>query len=73
MSDKTRSARDAFAFSLGGLRTAVPFMAVADDGINAAWDERLRNKRESADEPVAGADRILGRFWLSRHQRATQK
>ena len=44
MPGKTNSTRDAFGFSLMGLRAASSFttaMAVADDGINAAWDERL--------------------------------
>jgi hypothetical protein len=74
MADKNRSARDAFGFSLKGLRAAAYYtavMAVADDGINAAWDEKLRNKREIPGQPDAKAGRTYGRFWLSRHQRVT--
>jgi hypothetical protein len=74
MADKNRSARDAFGFSLKGLRAAAYYtavMAVADDGINAAWDERLGKKRDIPDEPVAKVGRTYGRFWLSRHQRVT--
>lgn len=74
MADKTRSARDAFAFSLRGLKAAASFttfMAIADDGINAAWDERLRQRRENRGEPPAVEGRRFGRFWLARHHRAT--
>jgi hypothetical protein len=46
-------------------------MVVADDGINAAWDAKLRKKREIHDQPDAKAGKTYGRFWLSRHQRAT--
>jgi hypothetical protein len=74
MADKTRSARDVFGFSLQGLRAAASFtavMAVADDGINAAWDKRLGKKREIPDEPAAKGGGTYGRFWLARHRRAT--
>ena len=74
MADKNRSARDAFGFSLKGLRAVASYtavMAAADDGINAAWDEKLRKKHDVPEEAVAKAGKTFGRFWLSRHQRAT--
>ena len=70
MPGKTNSTRDAFGFSLMGLRAASSFttaMAVADDGINAAWDERLRLKQESASETVINRGNAYGRFWLFRN------
>ena len=74
MADKTRSARDAFAFSLRGLKASASFttfMAVADDGINAAWDEKLRQQPEKRGDSRASDDTRFGRFWLARHRRAT--
>ena len=72
MSDKSNFTRDAFGFSLGGLRAASSYtsaLAVADDGINAAWDERLRLKQESPTEIVVNRGTTYGRFWLSRNLR----
>ena len=74
MSDKTRFTRDAFGFSLKGLRSTAAFaavMAVADDGINAAWDEKIGCKPD--EPPTEGPDSgsPSGRFWLSRHYGAT--
>jgi hypothetical protein len=74
MSGKTNFTRDAFGFSLRGLRAAASHttaMAVADDGINAAWDERLRLKQESSSETVRWSGATFGRFWLSRNLRIT--
>jgi len=74
MSGKTNFTRDAFGFSLRGLRAASSYataMAVADDGINAAWDERLKLKQESSSELVVNSGTAYGRFWLSRYLRVT--
>ena len=74
MSAKVKLTRDAFGFSLQGLRTTAAYaavMAVADDGINAAWDEKFRR---GPDVPPGKGPRIGplgGRFWLSRHYRPT--
>ena len=73
MSEKTRFTRDAFGFSLKGLRTAAAHaavMAVADDGINHAWDEKLGAGRETHGKTGASIWPTGGRFWLSRHYRA---
>lgn len=51
---KTENGRlDRFAFALGSVTLATPFIAVPivpDDRINAAWDLRLA-KREGGSEP----------------------
>ena len=49
MYEKAKLKRDAFAFSLGGMRTIasfVPAQAVADDRINRILDERLNRDRD---------------------------
>jgi hypothetical protein len=56
MADKTRSARNPFGFSLKGLKASAYMatgMAIGDDGINAAWDEKLRCHREHDEQPAA--------------------
>jgi hypothetical protein len=58
MSGKTNFTRDAFGFSLRGLR-------------DAAWDERLKLKQESSSELVVNSGTAYGRFWLSRYLRVT--
>jgi hypothetical protein len=74
MSDKNESTRDAFGFSLKGLRTAASYttmIAVADDGINKAWAEkfdRAKKSQASEDSAVSAAN---GRFWLSRRYWST--
>jgi len=72
MSGKTNSTRDPFGFGLRGLRTAAAYtttMAVADDGINAAWDERLKLEQENPSEVVVNSGPAYGRFWLFRSLR----
>ena len=74
MSGKTNFTRDAFGFSLRGLRAASSYataMAVADDGINAAWDERLKLAQENPSEMVVNSGPAYGRFWLFRSLRVT--
>ena len=73
MSVKANATRDAFGFGLGALRTAAAYtttMAVADDGINAAWDERLKLAQENPSEMVVNSGPAYGRFWLFRSLRA---
>ena len=56
MADKTKSARNPFGFSLLGLKASASFaagVAIGDDGINAAWDEKLRCHREHNKQPAA--------------------
>ncbi len=67
MFKKDRKARDAFTFSLGGMTTVTPFVAmpmVADDRINKVRDERLRQARNTRDKKPRG--------WLYRHRQAAQ-
>ena len=76
MPGKTNSIRDAFGFSLRGLWVTASYsaaMAVADDGINAAWDERL-NREQASTGDVSGESRAAyGRFWLFRNLQARSK
>ena len=74
MSGNTNSTRDPFGFGLGALRTAAAYtttMAVADDGINAAWDERLKLEQKNPSEMVVNGGPAYGRFWLFRSLRVT--
>ena len=53
MFGKTSKARDAFAFSLGGMTAITSFVAapaLADDRINRIRDERVREARKSCDD-----------------------
>lgn len=73
MSEKAKSGRDAFTFSLLGLKTIAGYTAasaIAHDRINKAWDEKLRKAQE--EQPVAGGRPRLasGRFWLTRRHGA---
>lgn len=46
MIDKAKNRLDAFAFALGGVSARSAYVAmpiVANDRINAAWDEKLRD------------------------------
>lgn len=52
MSEKARSGRDAFAFSLKGMTTIASFTiapAVADDYLAKVWSDKLSRPR--ADDP----------------------
>jgi hypothetical protein len=52
MFEKVKPARDAFTFSLGGMRAVAPFVAapiIADDRINKAVDERMNAVRDDHD------------------------
>lgn len=57
MSKKANSRRDAFTFSLGGMTTVASFVAapaLADDRINKALDERLRQARKAQNPTPRG-------------------
>ena len=67
MSDKARTARDPFAFSLGGIAaksTHVAMPAVADDRINRAIDAKL--SREPENQPDTSNVRLPRGFRLFR-------
>ena len=56
MADKAKSLRDAFGFSLRGLKASAAVaagMAIGDDGINASWNEKLRRNQEERDQLAA--------------------
>jgi len=49
MFEKAKPGRDAFTFSLGGMRTIASFIAapaIADDQLNKARDAQLKQTRE---------------------------
>ena len=72
MSNKAKPARDAFAFSLGGISAVSSFFitpAVADDLINEARDERLRRLPEDQPDTAKELGTFWGRFWLFRRRR----
>lgn len=57
MSEKSRSGRDAYTFSLGGMSAIASFAAptaIASDSLNKSWSQRLR--RSAEDQPVSEAD-----------------
>lgn len=77
MPEKSKSGRDAFTFSLDGLRAIAPFTvapAIAHDRINKVIDEELRQPREDQpredqpreDQPTVAAEIGIswGRYWL---------
>ena len=53
MTDNVKASRDAFTFSLGGIRAISSFVAapvVADDRINKVLDDRLKQVRDDRGE-----------------------
>ena len=67
MSEKARSGRDAFTFSLLGLRVVAAYTAataIAHDRINKDIDERLRQPHEDQPDPAREIGTAWGRFWL---------
>lgn len=73
MFEKAKSGRDAFTFSLGGIRTIASFVAAPAldcNRLNEVLNERLSQDHEvqpdTAEEPAA----IKGRFWLLRLRQA---
>ena len=66
MIEKAKSGRDAFTFSLGGLRSIASFTAVpviADDRLNKAWDERLGQPQEDQPSTVREIEDVLARYF----------
>lgn len=58
MSEKAKSGRDAFTFSLGGMTAMAPFVAapiLADDRINRILDERRQQAREAHGPRLRGS------------------
>ncbi len=56
MSKNRGNSRDRFAFSLRGLAATASFgfaCAIADDGINRAWDRKLRLKAQMQDDSAS--------------------
>jgi len=72
MIEKARRERDAFSFSLGGMRTVSSFIAasaIAHDRLNKARDERLSQRPEDQPDSAGEITALKGRFWLSRRLR----
>ena len=72
MGNKAKPARDAFAFSLGGISAITSFVAapaIADDLINQARDERLRRLQDDQPDTAEELSTPWGRFWLRRRRR----
>jgi len=64
MSEKAKSGRDAFTFSLGGMTAIAPFMAapiLADDRINRILDERRQQAREARGPRLRGSLHSCGK------------
>lgn len=73
MSERTKSATDAFTFSLSGLRAVAGYAvatAIENDRINKAWDEKLVLEQDDQPGTAGQAGSVPGRFWLSRRHRA---
>ena len=69
----TKKARDAFAFSRGGLtaRSSLALIpAIAHDRINQALDEKLKASQEDQPETGQELNSFWGRFWLRARRRA---
>lgn len=66
MSEKARSGRDAFGFSLRGMKTTASFAVapvVADDRINKIIDERLRRPQEDRPDTVRRIEDFLAGYF----------
>ena len=64
MSEKAKSGRDAFTFSLGGMNTISSFTvvpAIADDRINRILDERRQQAREARGPRPRGSLQSCGK------------
>ena len=73
MNETKMRERDAFTFSLGGLRTIASFApapAIARDRINRAIDERLRQSHVDQPDTKREIPTFWGRFWLQRRRAA---
>ena len=66
MFEKAKSGRDAFTFSLGGITTIASFTAapaVAMDGLNKVWDDRLSGPQEDRPNMARRLEDVLGRYF----------
>ena len=66
MFEKARSGRDAFTFSLQGMRTMASYTAapaIADDRINRGIDQRLGRVQEDQPDTVLEIENFLARYF----------
>lgn len=73
MTEKAKSRRDAFTFSLGGMRTISSYtaaQAIAHDALNKALDEKLRLSQADQPDTAREMTSFWGRFWLRALRRA---
>ncbi len=73
MNRESRSTRDPFTFSLGGLSAKSSFVltpAIADDRIRKACVERPGGLKEDQPDTDTETKFVWGRFWLRALRRA---
>lgn len=66
MFEKARSGRDAFTFSLRGMRAIASFTAmpvIADDCINKTIDRRLAGSRQDRPDTARKIEDFLARYF----------
>ena len=66
MFEKAKSGRDAFTFSLQGMRTMASYTAapaIADDRINRGIDQRLRQVQADQPDTVREIENFLARYF----------
>ena len=66
MYTKARSGRDAFTFSLRGMRANASFTAmpaIADDRLNGMIEQRLREPREDRPDTTRRIEDFLARYF----------
>ena len=73
MFEKAKPARDAFAFSLGGMAANSSFViapVVADDRINKVRDERLSQHQEDQPDTARKIENVLAYYFAPGRCRA---
>jgi len=73
MFEKAKPARDAFAFSLGGMTAKSSFViapAIADDRLNKVWDERLGRDQEDQPDTAREIENLLAYYFAPGRCRA---
>ncbi|MBT8090919.1 MAG: hypothetical protein KJO01_11990 [Gammaproteobacteria bacterium] len=73
MFNKAKPARDAFAFSLGGMTAKSSFViapAIADDRINKIRDERLGRSQEDQPDTAREIENVLAYYFAPGRCRA---
>lgn len=68
MSTKAKSGRDAFTFSLQGMKTIAPFATppvIADDRIGRAWDQRFSHAPAAGVSTILMLEDLLGRYFAA--------